>query len=221
MTLTGVPLLGLALALTLATGAATVRWWSRGGRWRPVTRTLGVLLVEALAVATAGLAFNRHEQFYPSWQALRGDTGTVAVTGHVAAGGLDHRLPPGPFPWRPAGLAAWHLAGPPLLTLPADYATRPDVTFPVVLDLVPRGTAARRTAEAVTVTAAPTARTNAVALRTLPAELRRALRVTAIGWDVVGGGRLGDALVRDGLAARDRSTDDLPPALAAPMRLPS
>ncbi|GAA0584445.1 hypothetical protein GCM10010172_81780 [Paractinoplanes ferrugineus] len=48
-------------------------------------------------------------------------------------------------------------------------------------------------------TVATTARTTALALRTLPGELRHDLRVTTTGWAVLGGGELGDALVAAGL----------------------
>lgn len=216
MSLTGLPLLLLAGLGTLAAGAATGLLWTRS-RW---TRPLTVLLLEALFVVTVGLEVNRHMQFYPSWRALRGDTGTVAVTAHVPSGRLDDRLPARPVPWRPAGVASWHLARVPTLTVPADYRTRPGVVFPVVVDL---GGRLPRVADAVTVTLAPTARTTATALRTLPGVLRRDVRVTTTGWDVVGNARLGAALVRllpPGLAVLDRPLTSLPPALAAPMLLP-
>ncbi|GIM91846.1 hypothetical protein [Paractinoplanes toevensis] len=211
MTLTGLPLIGLVAVACVAAGAVTVRRWSRAGI---AARVAGVLLLEALVVGTAGLAVNRHEQFYPSWRALRGDTGTVAVAAPVVAGRLDDR-PATTFRWRPAGLAQWHLAEPPLISLPADYRSRPDVEFPVVLTF---GAAAPHVSAAVTVTIAPTARS---VLSDLPASLRRDLRVTATGWDIVGGGPLGDALVAAGVGTRDHSPADLPPALAAPLRLPT
>jgi lysyl-tRNA synthetase class 2 len=212
--LTGLPLIALAALATVAAGAATYRVWSR---WVPA-RVAGVLLVEALAVVTVGLIVNRQAEFYPSWQALRGDTGTVATTAPVAAGRLDAQSTTAPFRWHPAGLAAWHLSQPPLVTLPGDYRSRPGVSFPVVLSV---GAATTRTPSVVTVTIAPTARTTALDLRTLPGELRHDLRVTATGWDVTGGGELGDALVAEGLGTRVHSPADLPPALAAPMKLPA
>lgn len=142
----------------------------------------------------------------------------------MRAGLLDGRVRSGSFEWRPPGLAAWHLAHAPAVSVPADYLSRPDVAFPVVLALVAPGTPTRRTPGAVTVTLAPTAATTATALRTLPAELERDLRVAATGWDVLGNGPLGAAFVRSvpaGLAVLDRPTDALPPALKAPQTLPS
>jgi lysyl-tRNA synthetase class 2 len=237
VTLTGVPLILLATAATVATGAATARLWPRGGRLRPLTRTLGVLLLEALAVTTVGLVVNRQQQFYPSWAALAGHTGTSTVTRATEAGRFDARLPDGRATavlWRPADLRAWRLAGPPRLVVPAGYRERPGDTFPVVLDLVPAVravpaavAAALRATGAVTVVAVPTAATTAAALRTLPGELRRDVRVSDAGWYVAGTGAqapLAAAFVRAapaGLAASDRGTNQLPPALAAPMRLPS
>jgi hypothetical protein len=224
MSLTSLRLILLAATATLAAGAATVRWWSRGGRLSPVGRTAGVLLLEVLTVLTAALVVNRHEQFYPSWRALRGDTGTVAVTGSVRPGLLDARLRSGGFAWRPTGVHDWRLKGTPAVTIPADYLARPDVTFPVVLALVAPGTPARRTPGAVTVTIAPTARTTASALLTLPAALSRDLRVTTVGWDVQSSGPLGAAFVAAapaGLAVLDQPAGALPPALAAPQTLPS
>ncbi|MEU8817435.1 hypothetical protein [Actinoplanes sp. NPDC048796] len=219
MSLTGRPLLVLAATLTVVVGVATVFFWKRGGRLRPVTRTAGILLLEVLVVLTAGLEYNRHEQFYPSWQALRGDTGSVAVAGEVRAGLLDGRAGTGAIEWRPPGWDAWHLARAPRITLPADYASRPDVAFPVVLTF---GATSRRTPEAVTVTVDPTAATTAGALLTLPAQLGRDLRVTAIGWDVRGPSPLAAAFVRAvpaGLAVLDQPADTLPPALKAPKTL--
>jgi lysyl-tRNA synthetase class 2 len=215
VSLTGLPLIALAVLVTAVVAVLAGWGWARIG---VAGRFAGVLLLEALTVATAGLIVNRHEQFYPSWQALRGDTGTVVTTAPVHAGLLDDHLPPGPFAWRPRELASWHLAAPPTVRLPAGYRDRPGVTFPVVLAF---GTAAPRTPSAVTVTVAPTSHTTAAALRTLPPALRHDLRVTATGWDVIGGGALGNELVQARVATRFRSPTDLPPALAAPLRLPA
>ncbi|MBU2670663.1 hypothetical protein KOI35_44900 [Actinoplanes bogorensis] len=213
MKLTGIPLILLAAVVTVVAGAALVRWWSRGR----LTRVVGVLLVETLAVLTVGLAVNRHEEFYPSWQALGGDTGTATHTGRVRAGLLDAHLAAKSFTWRPSGYPAWHLAGPPRVTLPADYRDRPAVAFPVVLCL---GTDYARTGEAVTVTMSPTSATTPADLLALALELRRDLRVTGSGW-VVPAGPLGSSVVSAGLGTAGRSAADVPPALAAPMTLPS
>jgi len=218
VSLTGLPLLLLSAFVTVLVTAATVWSWRRG---RLAARIAGVLLIEGLFVFTAGLVVNRGQQFYPSWAALAGRTGTGTVTEPVPAGVLDAHLPPGPFPWRPSGLSSWHLSGTPIVSLPADYQERTDVTFPVVLVL---GGTAAHPPDAITVSIRPTARTTAADLRTLPGALRHDLRVSEIGWDVVGGGKLGNAFVATqpaGLADRVTSPDDLPPALAAPLRLPT
>ncbi|WP_250036297.1 hypothetical protein [Paractinoplanes maris] len=242
MALTGIPLILLMATATGAAGVATGWVWRRGGRLRPAVRTVAVLLVEVLTVLTAALGVNRHEQFYPSWQALRGDTGTIAIAERRPAGRLDDRVHAGPLIWRPPALAAWHLAGPPTVWLPHDYRERPGDAFPVVLDLTgpgdrdagpgdrdagpgDRGAGSRRTPDAVTVTIAPTATTTASALRDLPAALGHDLRVTTTaGWDVVGDEPLAAAFVAAapaGLAVLDQPVTALPPALAAPLRLPS
>ncbi|MFF5076619.1 hypothetical protein ACFY36_06180 [Actinoplanes sp. NPDC000266] len=221
MSLTGRPLLLLTATLAVVVGVATVFFWPRGGRLRPLTRTTGILLLEVLLVLTAGLEYNRREQFYPSWQALRGDTGTVAVTGEVRAGLLDRHALDGAVAWRPPGWEAWHLAHAPRVTVPADYASRPDVAFPVVLAF---GGEARRTPGAVTVTVEPTAATTATALLTLPVQLGRDLRVTATDWDVRGTTPLAAAFVRSapaGLAVLNQPAGALPPALKAPKTLPT
>jgi lysyl-tRNA synthetase class 2 len=218
VSLTGLPLLLLSACATVLVTAATIRLWRRR---RPAVRIAGVLLIEALVVLTAGLEVNRNEQFYPSWQALAGRTGTGTVTGTVHAGVLDAHLPPGPFRWRPSILSSWRLAGTPVVSLPVDYRERTGVTFPVVLVL---GATAPHTPDAITVRIVPTARTTAAGLRTLPGALRHDLRASPIGWDVVGGGKLGDAFIATqpaGLAGREATPDDLPPALAAPQRLPT
>ncbi|GAB1640321.1 hypothetical protein [Krasilnikovia sp. MM14-A1259] len=193
MALTGLPLIALAVLVAVAAGAATVRFWSLPGRWRLPVRVAGVLLAEALVVASAGLVLNRHEQFYPSWAALAGDTGTRARATVTAAGRLDDQLgrtvkPP---PWRPAGWTAWRLATAPVLLVPPAYRARRAATFPALLELVaPGGAAAAERAaaadpDAVRVVLVPTGRTAAAALANLPAALARDVRVTSRGWAVV------------------------------------
>lgn len=234
MTLTGTPLILLTAALAVAAGVTTAWLWPRGGRLRPVTRTLGVLLLEALVVATAGLVVNRHEQFYPSWAALFGHTGTITVTRATEAGRLDQLLPAGQavaVRWQPAALPDWRLAGPPRVVVPAGYRERPGDTFPVMLDLTADAAgavaAALRTPDTVTVVAVPTAATTATALLSLPAELRRDVRVSDTGWAVSGTGArapLAAAFARAapaGFARYGEVPGQLPPPLAAPMRLPS
>jgi len=174
VSLTGHPLLLLSAFGAVLVTAATIWLWRR--RW-VAARIAGVLLIEALVVFTVGLEVNRVEDFYPSWQALAGKTGTGTVTEQVHAGVLDTHVPPGPFPWRPRGLSSWHLSGTPVVSLPVDYQQRTGVTFPVVLAL---GTPAPHTPDAVTVSIVPTAKTTAAELCTLPGELRHDLRVSQI-----------------------------------------
>ncbi|BFU44493.1 hypothetical protein [Krasilnikovia sp. MM14-A1004] len=226
MALTGLVLLACALLASLAVAAATVRFWSLPGRWRLPARVAGVLLTEALLVATAGLVLNRHEEFYPSWAALLGDTGTRASATVRAAGRLDglfSRTGAAAPSWRPAGWAAWRLAAAPLLVVPPGYRARRSVAYPALLELVaPGGTAAAMRAaaanpDAVRVVLVPTGRTAAAALAALPGLLAADLRVTARGWAVVAvAARAGLAahLVRDD--ARFSALAVVGPAAAAP-----
>jgi hypothetical protein len=59
MTLTGLPLIITTALLTVLVLAGTILLWSRFGRWRLLTRSLGVVLAQALVVATVGLIANR------------------------------------------------------------------------------------------------------------------------------------------------------------------
>jgi hypothetical protein len=184
MTLTGLPLLIAVLVVMIAVIAGTVRLWSRSGRWRPAGRTAGILLSEALLVLSAGLIANRAEQFYPSWATLGGQTGRPAPTASRAPGLLDatlHSRAVATVPWHPSGVAAWRLAASPELIVPSDYGDRPGVTFPVLLDL----DGAHPAGDIVTVHLTPTARTSPASLASLPADLRRDVRVTTRGWAIV------------------------------------
>jgi hypothetical protein len=194
MSLTGVPLILLALLATAAAGAGTVLLWHRSGAFRLPVRTLGLLMSEALAVLSIGLVVNRLEQFYPSWEALAGRTGTTAAAADREAGRLDTNLrgsAAATVSWRPDGLAGWRLAVPPSVVVPAGYVTRPTVSYPVVLSLLAPGpdvTAAVRAAKrqsAVGVVAVPTSGTTPAALLALFVDLQRDLRVTARGWALV------------------------------------
>jgi hypothetical protein len=237
MSLTGVRLILLAALVTAAIVAATVLLWSRYGRWRLLSRTAGVLLTEAMVVLTIGLVVNRHEQFYPSWQALSGDTGTTVVAAARQAGRLDvelHGTAAETVPWQPSDVATWRLAAPPTVVVPADYLARPSVSYPVVLSL---GDPGRNLAD-VSVAAVPTAATTAAALATLPAELSRDLRVTTQGWALVASakqaafarqlmaaapGRFRALIVvrGDWAGATARAVAQTSQPLAAPLRLPS
>jgi lysyl-tRNA synthetase class 2 len=181
--LTGWPLIVLTIVLTVGVAAAAVLLWSRWRRGRVAVRITGVLLLEVLLVLTAGLIVNRSEQFFPSWKALTGRTRTVTSSSTVS-GRLDGVLRAGTVPWRAAALSEWHLAAAPELRVPADYAARPSVAFPVVLDLVGSRTEPP-TPDTVAVRALPSARTTASALVALTADLMGDVRVTRGGWAIV------------------------------------
>lgn len=194
MSITGLPLITLTLFATGAVAAGTLLLWYRFGRWRLVSRAVGVLLAEVLTVLSIGLVANRLDGFYPSWQALTGDTGTAVVTATQKAGRLDrtvHSPRAAALPWHAYGSAAWRLAGPPTVILPSGYVARTSVSYPAVLDLVdpgPDGAAAVRAAmrmSTITVVAVPTAATTASALTTLPGQLCRDARATTHGWAIV------------------------------------
>jgi hypothetical protein len=182
MALTGIPLIALCLLLTAAAGAATVVLWSRFGRWRLVSRPIGLVLCECLVVLSAGLAANRHEQFYPSWQALAGDTGTATRTAGRAAGLLDGSFSPGrlTLAWHPAGSAGWHLASPAQVSVPRAYLGG-DHSYPVLLALGGRPDPAGLGR----VTVDPGRHTGAASLAGLTGLLSADLRVTAHSWALV------------------------------------
>jgi hypothetical protein len=184
MSLIGLPLIVVAFLATAVIGAGTVLLWHRSGRLRVPVRVIGVLAGQVALVLSVGLVANRSEQFYPSWEALIGRTGTATSTTAHTAGRLDEEVHTGVVPWRADRAAAWQLASAPSLLVPAGYADRPMVSFPVVLSLVtPHGV--RPLADTVTVVAAPTPKTTAASLAALSAELGRDLRVTARGWAIV------------------------------------
>jgi len=179
MALTGVALIALTMLATAAAIAATTLLWNRFGRWRPLVRSGGVLLCEALVVLSAGLVANRHEEFYPSWQALAGDTGTSATTAPRPAGRLDSAFSGGgsTLVWQPAGSAAWRLVSRPEVAVPAGYAASSG-SYPALVALGGQPAPA----DLVRVTALPTRQTSAAALAYLPALLGVDLRVTGHGW---------------------------------------
>jgi hypothetical protein len=142
MSLTGVPLLVVTAALTLATAAATVRRWRHAGRANPVIRVLGLLMTEALVAASIGLAVNRSQQFYPSWDALMNRAAPVGAVERYTPGHLDGWLRarlgsddtrPTVFPWHPPGWATWGLTEAPTVVVPAGYLQHPSWRYPVVV----------------------------------------------------------------------------------------
>jgi hypothetical protein len=181
MELTGIPLILLTLVAAAAAVAGTILLWSRFGRWRLLSRAIGVLLCETLVVLSVGLIANRQEQFYPSWQALSGDTGTKSTTAARRAGRLDASFGPGrsTLAWQPPGSAAWHLKSNAEVAVPPGYRAHP--AFPALLALGGRPAASGL----VSVVAYPAVRTSAATLADLPALLGVDLRVTGHGWAVV------------------------------------
>jgi lysyl-tRNA synthetase class 2 len=180
MGLTDLPLIVLTGLAAVAAGAGTTLLWSRFGRWRLLSRSAGVLLCETLIVLSVGLVVNRHEQFYPSWQALTGDTGTTARTARTA-GRLDASFGPATptVAWRPAGSPRWQLASTAQVTVPAGYRT--DAEFPALIALGGRPAAS----DLVRVVAYPTGRSTAAALADLPTLLQADVRVTGHGWALI------------------------------------
>ena len=181
MSLVGLPLIALTLLATAAAITGTTLLWSRYGRWRLLSRSAGLLLCEALVVLSVGLIANRHEQFYPSWQALAGDTGTVPATAVRAAGRLDSSFgQKSTVAWQPPGSAAWHLAAPATVSVPPGYlAARGSYPALIALGGRPSGDGLIR------VTVDPTRQTTATALTGLPAALGADLRLTGHGWALV------------------------------------
>jgi hypothetical protein len=198
VSLTGLPLIILAVLVTGLVAGLTVRGWSRSGLARYAVRAGGILLGQALLVAAVGLVVNRSEGFYPSWAALAGDAGTTAAQQDRAVGRLDGELADGAVTWHPAGAPGWHLAGGAALSVPSGYEgpASASLSYPVVVELRPSG----RTAApgAVTVTLPVTAKTTVASLASLPAELSRDVRVGAGGWAVVAPASL--AALAEGLA---------------------
>ncbi|UQU67761.1 hypothetical protein COUCH_16430 [Couchioplanes caeruleus] len=231
MRLTGFPLILLAGGAAVGTVALTVRMWPRGGRWRPLTRTVTSVCAELLVVLTVGLVVNRYQSFYPSWQALSGgDTRQVTVGGPVMTGQEvpDFRTAAG----------RWHLRAAPRISVPADYPARPGVTFPLLVvlhapaDAQAVHAAAARTPDVVGVAVAPTAATSPADVRSLLDEVRRSVRVSDHGWAVVTdrphraladriAGRDGTVVTTTGRAwpaTLAAAAGELPPPLTAPLR---
>jgi hypothetical protein len=208
--LTGLSTVSVAAGVTLACVLLLARFWHRGGRARFVVRALGILLCQALLVATVGLEVNRVGDFYPSWQALVGDVG-AAPTRAGAPGSLL------PAVWRwPA--AAWHLAAPPRLIVPAGRGAHP-----VLVLLLPPGVpvpARWPRTSAVGLVLSPDGPASLAALRLgLPAFLAGRAAVAPHGWAIVGLG--GAAPVASALASADpRQYTALAVVATAPPQVP-
>ncbi|TDB74412.1 hypothetical protein [Micromonospora sp. KC723] len=208
MALTGIPLLVLAGLVAAGVAAATVVGWPRFGRLRIPVRVVGVLLTQAMVLLTVGLTVNRSEQFYTSWHDLPAQDTAGGRHGASPPGRLDQWVrqhddhpttQPFAFPWRPAGWADWHLAGPPTVAVPADYLHHPGWRYPAVLVLSSAGDGWGDAAEIEAALSAEAAAGPAVLIlahttpaasvpglaMTLPDELSRDLRVTGHGWALV------------------------------------
>jgi hypothetical protein len=236
MSLTGLPLILLVGLAAVIVVAATVRGWNVPGRKRVPLRTAGLVTIEVLVVAGIGLVVNRHDDFYPSWQALGGGV-EVTVVPAAAPGRLDGPLDSdGAITWSPPGAAAWHLAAAPLLIAPPEYAKCATDTFPVIVALTtPAGLAGTRRAAAaatgaLTVVLQPTRDTTAAALATLPGLLGADARVAGglavlaePAWTALASAWPGHPAVVTGPAeaAFTAAARGLPAPLGRPQRLPS
>ncbi len=142
MPLTGRLLIALTIGGTAIVLAATVWSWSRTGWLRFILRPTGVLLTEALLLVSIGLIVNRHENFYPSWEALLDTTNQGQPSYKTEAGSLDGAVAARAkgnasvselLPWQPTGWTDWHLASAPKLVIPAGYSEHPQWRYSVVL----------------------------------------------------------------------------------------
>ena len=204
MPLISIRLIALSAAITLAVAAGTVLLWRRNGRWRHVSRVLGVLLTEAFLVLTAGLIVNRSEQFYPTWKSLtvtaENESEIVAPTPDGLLDGYlrqyTERDGDAVAPWQPAGWKAWNLGGAPTLTAPAAYLAKSTSSFPVVLaltgakqkwDTAKAGALAKEIgAPAVMLVTPVSQETTATDLGvTIPTEISHDLRVHGFLWALV------------------------------------
>jgi hypothetical protein len=224
VSLIGLPLLVTSIVATLAGFAATVVLWGRGGRLRVPTRTVLILLCEALVIFSAAIVVNRSLDLYPSWSTLVQKAAPPPPPDAVAdpatslevwlkaraTGGATNGLV---FDWKVAE-ASWHLATAPTVYVPPAYFTSTALRFPVVVVLAgarsgPAQAAwdphrVAQLAHATGTGANPAvlvflrlARPAASALLAtqLPGRLDGALRVRQRGWAVIGiGGEAGTGL---------------------------
>ncbi len=149
MSLTGLPLLVVSILAALVAFAATIWSWHRGRWWRAVTRTIGVLVCEALVLFTVGLLANRSLDIFPSWSALLDQDRKAPPPTVVAADPttklddwLRTRAVEGThnglvFQWRPTDTESWHLTAEPVVYVPPRYFSDRAASFPVVLVVAP------------------------------------------------------------------------------------
>jgi len=148
VSLTGLPLLVVSVVGVLGSFALTIWSWSRGGWWRPIVRTAGVLACEALVLFTVGLVVNQQLEIFPSWSSLLNQdrkappptvvadpTTKLDVWLHGrAVEGTHNGLV---FEWKPADAASWQLAAAPVVYVPPRYFSLTTAHFPVVLVVAP------------------------------------------------------------------------------------
>jgi hypothetical protein len=249
MRLTSLWLILLTGGLAVLAMAGTVWFW-RIARGRTAVRITGLILIEALVVLCAGLVANRADSFFPTWQALTGDSDGDPAPQAVrqAPGKLDSKLAAASgagLAWTPAGYTTWHLAAPPVLIAPAGYRKRTDHTFPVIVVIAAEGqkssirAAAASVPDVLTLVVTPGPATTVADLAALPGRLAHDARAMSDGWAVVTDQQYGalargwqksaparirtvaDFDVRHPAAAFGAAARSLPEALAAPVRLPS
>ncbi len=188
MSLTGIPLIVAVGAAALVALAATIFFWSRGDRrHRLRTRTLGAICVQVFLVATFALIENRDQTFFPSWSDLfKGGQSARIIP--VASLQVAEQAAPD-LHWLASREQQWQLRAPAALVLPADYASRANVAYSVVVVLcTPTHLAEVRKAAAhltdtVTIAVSPKATTGAWSGLTV--DLPRHVRVTDHDWALV------------------------------------
>jgi hypothetical protein len=148
LALTGIPLLLLCWAGTKLVFGLTIVAWRHGGRVRVLTRTVSILLCEAMVLFTVGVAANRALDLYPSWAALLHPVPRPKPVAAPAArldGWLHSRdVRGGPhgvtFAWEPPGWTGWGLREAPSVFVPQSYFTGSARHFPVVVLVAPAQT---------------------------------------------------------------------------------
>jgi hypothetical protein len=219
MSLTGLPLQLLAVALLIVWVAALALWWSRLRRWWRLARAAGIVLCQLLLVFTVGLAVNRTEDFYPSWAALLGTDppkiSTVPPPAVPLATWLHRQQARGArsglsFQWRADRDKQWYLRAPTAVLLPRAYFGPNSPVLPAVVILVgPEHTgsalswaparieALSASSPAVMVVVQPGAKGPSSGFGPqLVALLGADLHVTPDGWGIVGVGSAAAAAVR-------------------------
>ncbi|MEV4708539.1 hypothetical protein [Actinoplanes sp. NPDC049316] len=227
MRLTGFPLILLCGAAAVAALVSTVRMWSRGGRWRPLIRTVACVCAEVLVVLTIGLVVNRYQSFYPSWQALTGSDAKQPIAASPRMAGQE-------LPDFGSAAGRWHLAQAPEVSVPPDYTARTGVAFPLLLVLHTAAdeqavrAAATRTPDVVCVAITPAAATSPADVQAVLTEVRRSVRISDHGFAVVTdrshrglADRIGAPVTTTGTgwpATLAAAAGTLPPPLAAPLQ---